>query len=233
MDKTARLNLPLVDAAQAQKHVTVNETAALVDALLPGSVLSRSVDVPATSADGDAYIVPAGAAGAWSGEDGKVALYLNGGWVFVPAWQGWRLWVEDEAAYCVLHFDWVANLQACSPAGAAVFTEVTELDHSVAGASSLIGGAIPDKAVVIGVSGRVIEAIDGATGWSLGVAGETARYGSGYGVALNSFAEGVTGQPQTYYGATDLVLTASGGAFSGGRVRIAIHCLRIAAPAAV
>ena len=55
----------------------VNETSALVDALLPGSVLSRSVDVPATSADGDAYIVPAGATGAWSGEDGKVALYLE------------------------------------------------------------------------------------------------------------------------------------------------------------
>jgi len=33
MDETARIGLPLVQAAQAQKHVTVNEAFARLDAL--------------------------------------------------------------------------------------------------------------------------------------------------------------------------------------------------------
>ncbi|MEM7239109.1 MAG: DUF2793 domain-containing protein, partial [Pseudomonadota bacterium] len=80
---------------------------------------------------------------------------------------------------------------------------------------------------------RVIEAIAGATDWSLGVSGDPTRYGSGFGTALNSIAEGVTGQPVTYYGGEPVEITSTGGAFTAGRLRIAIHFQSVRAPRAV
>ncbi len=112
--------------------------------------------------------------------------------------------------------------------------EVVEIDHVVAiGPTSTAAGAIPDKAIVLGVTGRVTEAITGASGWSLGTADGIDRYGSGIGTGLNSFVHGVSGTPLAYYGGTDLLLTAEGADFSGGRVLLAIHLMRLVPPAAV
>lgn len=235
MTDTPKLALPLLDGAQAQKHVTVNEALARIDALLGGGVKSRTADVPGAPADGDVHVVPAGPTGAWAGEDGRIALFLNGGWEFVTAPEGLSLWVEDEAVRVTRDGGWTAGLAGHGSGGAATLQEVIVIDHAVgAGASSTVTGAIPDKAAVIGVTARVTGAITGAASWSLGVAGSTDRYGSGYGVGLNAFAEGLTGAPVTYYGDTDLVLTAGGADFGGtGTVRIAVHCLRLRAPASV
>lgn len=88
--------------------------------------------------------------------------------------------------------------------------------------------------MVWGVTGRVTEAIGGTlTGWSLGTGGSPARYGSGLGTALNSWAAGLTGQPLAYYAATDLVLTAEGGEFAGGKVALAVHLVEILPPRTV
>ena len=109
-----------------------------------------------------------------------------------------------------------------------------EIDHVLAlAASSTTAAIIPDKAVVLGVTGRVTTAIAGVTGWSLGVAGATNRCGSGYGPAFNAFAHGVTGQPQAYFGATALEITAEGGSFTGGAIRLAMHYLEISPPNAI
>lgn len=56
---------------------------------------------------------------------------------------------------------------------------------------------------------------------------------AGSALGSNSFARGVTGSPVAYYGATDVVLTAEGGEFTGGRVLLAIHLFRLTPPAAV
>jgi hypothetical protein len=85
---------------------------------------------------------------------------------------------------------------------------------------------------VLGVTGRVLTELTGATGWSLGVTGSPDRYGTGYGTGAGSFAHGVTGQPQAYYGQTELAVTAEGGAFTGGTVRLAVHLLDLQPPAA-
>ena len=111
-----------------------------------------------------------------------------------------------------------------SGSGAATVQRVAQIDHVLAaGGNSVTGPVIPDKAVVFGVTGRVTTAITGASGWSLGVPGAIDRYGTGYGTALGAFAHGVTGQPQTYYGGTAIEVTAEGGAFTGGAVRLAVH----------
>lgn len=71
---TTRLALPLLAAAQAQKHVTHNEALVILDAVVQASALDKDLtSPPASPADGDAYIVAASATGAWSGHDDDIA----------------------------------------------------------------------------------------------------------------------------------------------------------------
>lgn len=225
--------MPLLDAAQAQKHVTVNEALARTDALAARQVLSRSLSVPPVSADdGAGYIVGASASEDWAGHDGEIALYLNGGWDFVAPWAGSSVWIVDEALEArYIAGAWVANQLAGSVGGANLFVRVVEIDHELdAAATSTTPNIIPDKAIVVGVTGRVVATITGATSWSLGVAGSADRYGSGYGTAVDAFAHGVTGQPQAYFGATALEISSDGSSFTGGRIRLAVHLLELAPP---
>ncbi|MEM1298706.1 MAG: DUF2793 domain-containing protein [Pseudomonadota bacterium] len=235
MSDTLRFNLPLLDAAQAQKHVTVNEALARADALASARVESRTLSAPPSgSLDGEAYIVGTQASGEWSGQDGDLALSLNGGWDFVKPWSGCTVWIESERSHVVYDDGaWVAGRSSGGASGAVSLTRIAELDQVLSGAATTTGPAIPDKAVVLGVTGRVIAPITGATAWSLGVPGSPDRYGTGFGSDLNAFAHGVTGQPQAYFGATPLEITSEGGDFTGGEVRLAVHYLDIVPPSVV
>ena len=103
MSDTPMLGLPLLSAAQAQKHVTHNEALLKLDALIHLSVISRSLAAPPAAADGDRYLVAASPSGAWAGQQGLLALAQGGGWVFITPRKGWRLWVESESK--LLAFD--------------------------------------------------------------------------------------------------------------------------------
>lgn len=236
MSETPRFKIPLLDAAQAQKHVTINEAIARTDALASTRVESRDLLVPPASAmDGEAYIVGPLSTGEWAGQDGDLALSLNGGWDFVTPWSGFTVWVEAERTH-VTYDDgkWVAGRTGGAAGGAVTLTKIAETDHILSvGTSSVTSTFIPDKAIVLGVTARVVEAITGTTGWSMGVPGSPDRYGTGYGVDLNSFAHGVTGQPQAYFGQTALEITAEGGSFSAGRIRLAVHYADLTPPSAV
>jgi hypothetical protein len=235
MSETPRFAMPLLDAAQAQKHVTVNEALMRADVLGAGRVEDRHLSAPpAMPVDGRAHIVGAGATGAWVGHDGELALFLNGGWDFVAPWDGCAVWVGAERTRVTRVGDaWTQEGGGTSPGGAATTGRVIEIDQVLGGATSTTMPVIPDKAIVLGVTGRVLAEITGATGWSLGVVGSPDRYGAGYGTGAGSYAHGVTGQPQAYYGATPLVLTAQGGAFTGGSIRLAVHLMELLPPAAI
>jgi len=104
MTSTPHLALPLLAAAQAQKHVTHNEALALLDALVHLAVKERGrIAPPATPAEGDRYLVGAGGTGAFSGKDFMIALFDLGAWRFFSPRAGWRAFVEAENA--VLVFD--------------------------------------------------------------------------------------------------------------------------------
>jgi hypothetical protein len=101
-DTTARLALPFIMAAQAQKHVTHNEALRLLDGLVQMSVKDRELTAPPASPnDGDRYIVASGATGAWAGWDLNIALWTDGAWLRLPPRAGWRAWVEDEGLLLV------------------------------------------------------------------------------------------------------------------------------------
>lgn len=97
MSNSTYLGLPFLEASQAQKHVTVNEALARLDAQIHLSVLSRALTTPpATPIEADRYLVAAAPTAAWTGQSGKLAMWLEGAWVFVPPREGWRMWVADE-----------------------------------------------------------------------------------------------------------------------------------------
>src|SRR4051812_37634463 len=97
-DTTPRVALPLLAAAQAQKHVTHNEALLELDALIATVILDRDLSTPpATPSDGDTYLVKATGTGAWMGQDGKLAYSIDGGWRFYAPFEGLTAYVADEA----------------------------------------------------------------------------------------------------------------------------------------
>jgi len=108
---------------------------------------------------------------------------------------------------------------------------VEELLTGLTGASVTSTIAIPDRAIVLAVSTRTVTAITGATSYDCGIAGTPAKFGGTLGVAAGSTNVGVIG-PQAFYAPTPIVLTANGGNFTGGDVRIAIQYLLPTAPGA-
>ena len=98
MADTPNLLLPEIAAAQAQKHVTHNESLRLLDACVHLSVLARGLTAPpGAPADGARYLVPAGATGAWAANTGKIAAAEDGAWRFLTPRQGWICYVAAEA----------------------------------------------------------------------------------------------------------------------------------------
>ncbi|MBT9289115.1 DUF2793 domain-containing protein [Prosthecodimorpha staleyi] len=102
MTATARLGLPLIEAGQAQKHVTHNEALAALDRLVQALVIDRDLAAPpASPAEGAGYIVAASPTGAWTGQAGRIATWVDGGWTFTVPAAGLRVWLADEARLLV------------------------------------------------------------------------------------------------------------------------------------
>lgn len=244
-ETTAHLALPFLMAAQAQKHVTHNEALRMLDSMVQLSVLDRHLAAPpASPAEGARYIVPANATGVWAGWTGSVACWLDGAWMrFMPA-PGWLAWVVDEAQVLVWSGSaWLPMVSAMGfvaqstavalakgPNGGTTGMAVSEQTLSgLTGATRDSTIMIPDRAIVLGVSSRTVTTITGATSYDCGIAGEPAKFGGSLGVAAGSSNRGVIG-PQACYADTKIRLTARGGNFTGGAVRITIHMLTVGLP---
>ena len=93
MADTPHLKLPYLAPAQAQKHVTVNESLAELDALVHCAVREMFRDAPPeTAAEGDRYLVGPTPTGAWAGRAGDLAAWREGGWTFSRPRPGWRIY---------------------------------------------------------------------------------------------------------------------------------------------
>lgn len=97
MSETTRLALPLILAAQAQKHVTHNDALAALDVLVHLGLASRTIlTPPPTPAEGEAYLLDGVGTGSWAGQDGNIAAFINGDWQYFNPVSGWRAWVSDD-----------------------------------------------------------------------------------------------------------------------------------------
>jgi len=114
--------------------------------------------------------------------------------------------------------------------GSALTLNVAEIALSgLSGASVTATSAIPAGALVVACAVRVTTAITGATSFSLGYTGSTSAFGSGLSIAAASTNEGMIG-PNPFYSATNVILTAAGGSFSGGAVRLSVMFLNMTPP---
>jgi hypothetical protein len=101
MVTTEHLEITLLESAQAQKEITVNEALARIDAILNCGAIDKDLATPPGSpAAGDVYIVAAAATGAWAGKSGQIA-YFDQLWRFIAPNEGAMLWVNDEDAHYV------------------------------------------------------------------------------------------------------------------------------------
>ena len=236
MYSTSQLGLPLVMPAQAQKHVTVNEAFVRLDAAVQMRFARSTLRSPSSlSVEGQCFLIPSDATAEWEGLAGQIAARSNGGWVYLAPSAGWTGWDAETATR--MFFDgvvWSPEPQAASKSGAATVAEVLEFDHEIiAGQSNLTSFVIPANTQLLGVTGRVKTGIIGSalSGWRLGVEGADDRYGAGIGVSFNSYVLGMSGYPVTYYEDTPLKITAEGGNFGSGAVRLCAHLVTVRPPA--
>lgn len=118
-NQTPRLALPYLMPSQAQKHVTHNEALSALDAIIHISVIDRDLATPPVSpAAAACYIIAEVATDDWAGQEGNLAVFQNGGWVFYSPAEGWQAWIEDEQTLLV--FDG-STWQAVAVSGGAMF----------------------------------------------------------------------------------------------------------------
>jgi hypothetical protein len=107
-DASPRFALPYIVPGQAQKEVFHNEALLVLDGIVHAAVEGApGATPPAGPVEGGSWIVGAGATGAWSGQDGRLALWSASGWRFVAPVPGMTAW--DKAAGFWRHWtgaDW-------------------------------------------------------------------------------------------------------------------------------
>ena len=247
MFETNQFKLPLLQASQAQKHVTVNEALARLDALAQLRIETLTATAPPlTAIDGETYWVPTGATGDWFGFDDQLAIFSNGNWVFLAPKEGWVAWVVDidkEFRFKLGAWEEVTSGGAgpstslSGPLGSSFALDMLEFEHTIAaGASNSTVVEIPDGSMVAMVAFRVSDAIvtDGATNWRLGISNSVTRYGSGYGLSLNSNDVGGENKTMFYYpNSKALTLSLASGNFISGKVIITIYFLKFGLPSTV
>lgn len=102
MANTTNLVMPLMSAAQSQKHLTHNDAIVKLDVLVQLAVLDTTLTAPPGSpTDGDRYIVGSGPTGAWAGKDLNIAYYADGVWQFAIPREGWQAYDIPNGALLV------------------------------------------------------------------------------------------------------------------------------------
>ena len=94
---TPRTGMPYPRPGQASAEGAFAEALNRMDALVPGAANSvGDTTPPGSPAEGDVYCLGASPTGAWSGQGGKVAIYVGGGWLFITPRTGWQVYAVDE-----------------------------------------------------------------------------------------------------------------------------------------
>jgi len=89
---------------------------------------------------------------------------------------------------------------------------------------------IPSHSLFLGVTGRIVQALRGASGWNLGTTDGPTRFGTNLPVAADSILNGPATPPSVYWQQTPLLVSPVGGNFTGGQVRLCVFSLSLPVP---
>ncbi|WP_313637868.1 DUF2793 domain-containing protein [Paenibacillus sp.] len=97
------------------KHRTINDAGTTITDLWSAQKIKNEIELakhniepqasvkdqnllapPASPVEGDRYIIPAGAIGAWAGKTNQIVEYQSTAWVFYVPAVGWTAYVDDE-----------------------------------------------------------------------------------------------------------------------------------------
>lgn len=117
---TARYSLPMLFAGQAQKEFAINQSLAVIDAMLATSVTASLSDPQASVSEGECFRIVAPASGDWLGHEDEIAVWVGGAWQFVVPHTGMS--VFDQAAAAFLHYNsgWKSANEPSAPTGGTV-----------------------------------------------------------------------------------------------------------------
>lgn len=220
MTQTAKLGLPYIITSQAQKEVTHNQALNALDLFVPRIVIDFADTPPGSPAEGDLYIVGTSPTDEFVGHDNELAQYLTGGWIFYTPYKWLDVLVEaEETRYAWDGSAWVPFGLIMKDSGEYLRVQSWEEDVDLSSVTSTTL-EIPNRATVLAVNTRVIEEVMGVPSFGVGVSGDTTRYGTGIGTAVDSTNIGITFNPIGYYADTPVELTPDSGTFTDGLVRI-------------
>jgi hypothetical protein len=78
----------------------VNDDLLYIDSMICPLVQSMSFSSPpATLTDGDKYLIASPATGDWAGQEKKLAVRIEGAWVFYTPQEGWRVRLKSASAF--------------------------------------------------------------------------------------------------------------------------------------
>jgi hypothetical protein len=118
--------------------------------------------------------------------------------------------------------------------GAGAIIKQREIVLTPATAATWAAG-LPAGALVMAVQGRVQSALTGATGFQVGVSGDLTRYADTSTASTGTtFGAGSTTEtaPRYYPASPTLVVTAKGGSFAGGSLRLVVTYIEFSTPTA-
>lgn len=116
---TANMALPLLFSGQAQKEFILNQSFAVLDALMAASVEAAHSAPPQAPEDGQCYLVAENATGAWAGHEDQIAARIGASWHFVTPIEGMEVFDRSSGQRAVFKSQWQFAAAPADPQGGA------------------------------------------------------------------------------------------------------------------
>lgn len=148
-------SIPFVPENTIDPAAGLNESIAVIDALLQLRVLSVGDNAPpASPSDGARYIVGDAPTGAWAGQAGKLARWLDGLWSFYTA--HFAVNFTDGLVYVNTSTGWLP-----ASSGAVAAADVSIIDAGEYFTATDVEGALQEVGGMIGDIATALDAING------------------------------------------------------------------------
>lgn len=186
---TPNLELPEVPEAILDASDEITEGFRRLDGIVQLAVLDKdATEPPDNPQQGDRYIVPTTAVGAWRNRHRKIAVYRVDGWNYITPRDGWFAWVSDEEKlyrYKQSSAEWIEYSPSAGGGAANLGRSADSIPE--------IADPADDEFEIDGALDTAGTRFSGATAWSWNnQGGATATVTQGH-LVLDSIADGGSG----------------------------------------